>query len=779
MATKITEFVQNANKIDININLIKEFLKKCNKPCKVVTIIGNARCGKSAFLNCLTTYFNRKTTKTDLAPFTSQSSKQSNCKDVTVGANGFYMDAYKTLFIDMQGINGIYSDADPLVMLFCYLISDLLIINTDKQLNTASLTALQPISAKLQAMQNVSQFHKPRLVFRVFDCLDNYDDIVAQQNYDIMMEERNDSVKGVRQAIKELFIIDKLKIVWTERPNKTDLEEVDKGNISKFITNFEFDSACEKLYNYIITIPIRKDFTTQSILKCAEELNQDSNRVSASEFDTASLVNEQAIRWWLSGDVYGEHKDKVSQIPDELKTPLNIVACDQTNQDILIARRNAVKACHEQFMKRFEKSPEYLRVGGEKQLTELIDMHLINAKRTFDKYYSDFVHDVFIPDINKYLALTNKPDELQQNASPLKCKKIRQIRKTDDINMQIVLENLNSPLTSIVQLRPKNIPEYGMDENDANKFCKKFINAIISKVYNIGSKCIEKNKALLEKYVSDIKQHFADKDTIYNEKLNKKIAQISNKFDNDIKNIPNLTAPYVDALELNYNEIFELIKKSNDSVTIKSTLSSLVSRFLNYLNIEQKSDQNEDDQNTFVLDIQYYTFSVDSEKCLIAPYVNVNKVFAQESTIIEESLGKFAISFEDYQDVFTKLRADRMSVLLDEINKLPLAERLQKYDKIKHNNLYMNDFAYDSNFRTLVFDDMGNYLRDDYEMFMDKDDNMKIYTKEQFEKQFSSEFHKLYQLINTRKHCKKLSKCLMNRIFAVWVNDFINEIYSA
>jgi hypothetical protein len=739
MATKITEFVQNANKIDINIDLIKEFLKKCNKPCKVVTIIGNARCGKSAFLNCLTTYFNRKTTKTDLAPFTSQSSQQSECKDVTVGANGFYMDTYKTLFIDMQGIGGVYSDADPLLMLFCYLISDLLIINTDKQLNTVSLTALQPISAKLQAMQNVSQFHKPRLVFRVFDCLDNYDDIVAEQNYTVMMQERNDSVKGVRQAIKELFIIDKLKIVWTERPDKGDLENVDKGNISKFITKHEFNSACEKLYNYIITIPVRKDFTTQNILKCAEELNQDSNRVSASEFDTASLVNEQAIRWWISGDVYGEHKDKVSQIPVELKTALNIVSCDQSNQDILISRHNAVKACHEQFMKRFEKSPEYLRIGGKKQLSELIDVHLINANNAFDKYYSDFVHDVFIPDINNYLALT----------------------KNSDVN--------NCDLVA------RTIPEYDMDADDADKFCKEFTNTIGCKVYNIGSKCIEKNKALLEKYVSDIKQHFIDKDKIYNEKLNKKISQIINKFDNDIKNIPNLTDPYVDALELNYDDIFELIKKSNDSITIKSTLSSLVGRILKFVGL----DQNEEDQNTFALDIQYYVFSVDSEKCLITPHIAVNREFTQKSKRIKESLGKFAKAFEDYQVVFTKLRADRMSVLLDEINKLPLAKRLEKYDKIKHNNLFMNDFAYNSNFRALVLDERGNYLRDDYEMFMDKDYNMKIYTKEQFEKQFSSEFRKFYHLINTKKHCEKLSKCLMNRIFAVWVNDFINRIYSA
>jgi hypothetical protein len=144
MASKITEFISTVNSdekktvnVEINTKLISEFIarhKEIGKIVKVITMIGVSRSGKSAFLNCLTTYITGQ--KSNLAPFKSLSFANSHGKDVTIGANGYVLAIPKEdatyLIIDIQGIAGQFSAADPLVLLFCYYISDLFILSVDK-----------------------------------------------------------------------------------------------------------------------------------------------------------------------------------------------------------------------------------------------------------------------------------------------------------------------------------------------------------------------------------------------------------------------------------------------------------------------------------------------------------------------------------------------------------------------------------------------------------------------------------------------------------------------
>jgi ABC-type histidine transport system ATPase subunit len=57
-AVKLTEFqISDDKKVSINTTLIQSFINSLNikNNVKVITIVGNSRRGKSAFLNCLIT----------------------------------------------------------------------------------------------------------------------------------------------------------------------------------------------------------------------------------------------------------------------------------------------------------------------------------------------------------------------------------------------------------------------------------------------------------------------------------------------------------------------------------------------------------------------------------------------------------------------------------------------------------------------------------------------------------------------------------------------------
>ena len=431
MASKITEFISTiAEKsekktinVQINTELIQKFIdenKSLNRKVKVITMIGVSRSGKSAFLNCFSTYINHMMhNKTDAAPFKSLNSKSSEGKDVTIGANGYMFNISSDLsylIIDIQGIAGQFSAADPLVLLFCYYISDLIILGIDKQLNTQALNLLTPIAAKLQNMKDASELHKPHLVFRIYDALDFYDDKLAQQNFSVMMEDRDDAVQGIRKAINELFILPERKIIWTERPDRESLKLVDEGQITKFMkAEEEFWRSCGLLVDIVDKIPTRAYFKINNILQCAQAINSQSSIIKSSEFDLASHINEQEIRWWIEGDRYGQHHDKVSQIPEELKQSIVISDCTEATWQILLARRNAIGKLKDTFNSRFSKSPSNLRNAGFIELSKIIDPAYDAAITVFDEFYNVLLRQIIDDYANVWKTTKITDDELYKN----------------------------------------------------------------------------------------------------------------------------------------------------------------------------------------------------------------------------------------------------------------------------------------------------------------------------------------------------------------------------
>lgn len=414
----------------VDIPHIAKFKTGNDLPSLVVTSIGQSRNGKSAFLNCLATAITGK----EKRYFQSMSMKLSEGRDVTVGMN-YVVLTYKThniILIDSQGISGIYSDTDPQVLLFAYYISDVIIFNCPKQLDTASLNLLTPISTLVSKMKHVQKL--PGLIFRIFDCVDEYDDQLAKKNYELMMTDRHDSVHGVRQTIKELFSKEHL-IVWTERPNRSDIQLLDKCKIMQFFkSDLNFAHTCGKIIDYIGKFPPRKVNHQQELIEMAKLINDNLNSQTIEKFDTASNITKDDVRRWIDGDIFDDIK---SNIPDELNQKLPITNHTMEIYKLIDDRLQKINEVIKSFIDYFDKAPKSVIDHGVTQLRNRLMTKYDNALVEYKQF------------ANVYICSMVKSSGIRDKIYSSEYYECDQIYQSGQL---ITHENLTNQFQSIVQL---------------------------------------------------------------------------------------------------------------------------------------------------------------------------------------------------------------------------------------------------------------------------------------------------------------------------------------
>lgn len=746
MATKITEFISTTDNksekkdinVAINIGLIQEFIRanSTNRKIKVLTMIGVSRSGKSAFLNCFTTYLNHMANKKqDMAPFKSLNSKASEGKDVTIGANGYLFNVTNDmsyLIIDIQGIAGQFSAADPLVLLFCYYIGDIIILGIDKQLNTQALNLLTPIAAKLQNMKDASALHKPHLIFRIYDALDYYDDKLAEQNFAVMMEDRSDAVQGIRKAINELFILPERKIIWTERPDRDSLKLVDEGQVTKFMkAEEEFWRSCGLLLKIVETIPTRTYFKLNDILTCAAAINNQSSIIRSSEFDLASHINEQEIRWWIEGDKYGQHPDKTSQIPDELKQPLTVNDCSEESYQKLTERRTKIDALIGTFNSRFSKSPSNIREAGLSELSKLINTRYLIALNIFNDYYKVVFQNILDSYSNAWKSLEFADDN--------------EFVKYDWMQL----------------LKHVDINSYNL-ANHLKKDALKQIGDIISKI-------IADWKILHEYY-----------NVRYTDVLTRAVAALA-KY---VKQPTAMLNPYLKELEMKYPDIIrDIHNKLSQEQVFKINKISFVGKMLSKFGSLFKTDDEKSESHSIEVDIhslRIVNFKiVKVTDNIIKKYVFLTKT---DEEYINRLLDDFAVILKANESDFKEARAKLIPKLLVDLNKTPILNRFVVYKKIAHNNLYFCDFALNeagTQLQNAYVPFQGPHgdagLPESYQayrVFMYPEyNNMNIMTWEQFEEHFGPKFLNLYQIMKSDKPETEMMKYIKHHIYKVWVDE--------
>jgi hypothetical protein len=167
------------------------------KNCYVIAIIGDARKGKSSFLNLLInnlTGQNKSFFKID-----------SGIDHCTLGIDIFKINVggRKFIFLDCQGLNFEDSKNDSKYLLLIYSMANIIIFNEKNTLNNNIFSTLQPMAMFINSFENMNDDkNKPYLYIRIADYeLDGKPTDLLNKN----MEKHNDQYQNVRDSFRKLF----------------------------------------------------------------------------------------------------------------------------------------------------------------------------------------------------------------------------------------------------------------------------------------------------------------------------------------------------------------------------------------------------------------------------------------------------------------------------------------------------------------------------------------------------------------------------------------------
>uniref|UniRef100_A0A6C0ARH0 G domain-containing protein n=1 Tax=viral metagenome TaxID=1070528 RepID=A0A6C0ARH0_9ZZZZ len=160
---------------------------------RVISILGKARMGKSTFLNAILSRIRGSTVK----PFMTQ----DNDEHCTRGIDYYFCEKERLLLLDCQGLALEDSSHDPQLLLFAYLVSDVLILNERMMLQNEALKLMEPICGFMTYI-DMEGMKKPQLFFRISDA-----DLVKDpaKNLERVLTRYPDQYQSIRDSIKNLF----------------------------------------------------------------------------------------------------------------------------------------------------------------------------------------------------------------------------------------------------------------------------------------------------------------------------------------------------------------------------------------------------------------------------------------------------------------------------------------------------------------------------------------------------------------------------------------------
>ena len=159
---------------------------------RIVSILGKARMGKSTFLNAI---LNR------IGNAKKAFLTQDNDEHCTRGIDYYFCAEQRLLLLDCQGLSLEDSSHDPQLLLFAYLISDIIIFNERMMLQNEALKLMEPICGFMTYI-DMEGIQKPQLYFRISDA-----DLVKDPKHNLarVLTRYADQYQSIRDSIVNLF----------------------------------------------------------------------------------------------------------------------------------------------------------------------------------------------------------------------------------------------------------------------------------------------------------------------------------------------------------------------------------------------------------------------------------------------------------------------------------------------------------------------------------------------------------------------------------------------
>ncbi len=271
---------------DGKLKLVADVSLLATKP-RIISILGKARMGKSTFLNAMVT----QVVKENMSPFKTQDTLE-HC---TKGIDSYFLEKENILFLDSQGLAHQNSSHDPSLLLFIYLISDVIILNERMMLQNEALKLLEPICTFMTYV-DIDEVVKPKLFFRISD-----GDMIKEpaENIATVMQHYQDQYQSIRDSITHLFQED-LHLVKTDTLDKRARLMLSTNDYQSLMkeSGLGFEQAITHILKHIPsegTCKVKLEVVIQQI--------NDNEKIKIEKLDIVSMTAKSEIRDWLDENV--------------------------------------------------------------------------------------------------------------------------------------------------------------------------------------------------------------------------------------------------------------------------------------------------------------------------------------------------------------------------------------------------------------------------------------------------------------------------------------------
>ncbi len=542
------------------INLVKEkFDLNPNKKLVVISFLGKARIGKSTLMNC----FVSNLAGTNGKHFNTSSSIKSHCTN-GIDILPIETEEFNIVLLDVQGLDFKDSKNDCKLMLFVFMLSNLIVYNEKGILTNSVLASFQSLTSLLTYMHD--DHVKPNLIFRSIDIDDELDDYDPNENLsDMLNSDLADQYLNVRKSLTRLF--DKIACIPTYTIDKKEKALLKADNFTGFMANESngFKSLCDQLNDQIGNLPSYgfEEFV-QRASTVTEQINSNQN-IDFRIFDLTSSQAYIAIRKW-EDDVIDNNKFKeISVNGTQTNWDKNIVPIINYKDQIL-----------KEFDNLFNLTTPSVRKENRERIADKFNIVINQAQTKSIELSNNGIERIFNDTIKKRIYnVTFNPSQtfLTWSANvltPILASMLKHINNTLYLE-QTKIEWLNKikaifEAKSLLFKEIHNTVKIKLDEyvDSQCNLIKSFIN--------------NKEEKLLFTYAKDITVSFPNA-----------VERITSKLNNEIINELNFTTEKVDwSLEnyepININQVNFANSSTLDSIIVKSQArSKKLSQLNNYI----------------------------------------------------------------------------------------------------------------------------------------------------------------------------------------------------
>jgi hypothetical protein len=361
--------------------LVNEF-KDIKFKVKIISIIGEARMGKSSMLNMLISYI----MGTNQCVFNIDPTNDHCTNGINIAICKAADADHGYMFIDCQGINHLDSSNDVKVLLLPYLLSDMLIFN-GPSLNNSTLKLLEPLLSLCNHFNLDDYKEKPELIFRIKDYyLDTAVDTVLAD----MLTERKDQYQSIRNTILTLF--NTITATSTDTMDKKTIKLLNTKKYQEIInSDLGFKEAIEQIINNVSDKQIF--INTQYISKIKDIIKSinDNKKIDHKLFDTYSLIIRNDLNDFLNG------------IDKTMYSEIIVTGYQIEYDDIITSRKAQYDDIIAKFNLMFDKVDPKIKEEFSAKIDANIKKPIDTAIEELSKKATNIIHD----NLNKILVSEN------------------------------------------------------------------------------------------------------------------------------------------------------------------------------------------------------------------------------------------------------------------------------------------------------------------------------------------------------------------------------------